>query len=179
MGRFYGRHAELEQLRAILARKRWFFAKLSGRRRIGKTTLIQRALRETKQPVLYLQVPDSGPAGVLSSVRDAFETFGINADQVPVPTTLSSLASTIGVLAKRGYVVVLDEFQYFHRKILSEFTSHLQREVDALTAQASAVREGTVDRWPSTARAWRDTASARAVRAYRSAMEGRCDLPAS
>ena len=43
---FYGRHAELEQLRAILGRGRWFFAKLSGRRRIGKTTLIQQAMRD-------------------------------------------------------------------------------------------------------------------------------------
>lgn len=62
---FYGRRSELDQLRAIIDRDRWFFAKISGRRRIGKTTLIQQALRDSNKPVLYMQVPDSGPAGVL------------------------------------------------------------------------------------------------------------------
>lgn len=139
---FYGRREELEQLTAILGRGRWFFAKLSGRRRIGKTTLIQQAMRATAQPVLYLQVPDSGPAGVLSAVADAFETFGIDTGRIPLPTTLSHFAKTIGTLAREGYVVVLDEFQYFHRKVLSEFTSHLQREVDILAADAASVPGG-------------------------------------
>ena len=42
---FYGRRPELEQLEQVLARGRWFFMQISGRRRIGKTTLIQQALR--------------------------------------------------------------------------------------------------------------------------------------
>ncbi|MGE6760739.1 ATP-binding protein [Corallococcus interemptor] len=139
---FYGRHVELDQLRTILQRNRWFFVKLSGRRRIGKTTLIQRALQDTHRRVLYMQVPDSGPAGVLSAVRDAFETFGIDATHFPLPTTLSEFATTIATLAEQGFVVVLDEFQYFHRAALSEFTSHLQREVDRLSATASSVPGG-------------------------------------
>src|SRR5688500_14456694 len=97
---FYGRHVELDQLKAILQRNRWFFVKLSGRRRIGKTTLIQRALAEGSRRVLYMQVPDSGPAGVLSAVRDAFETFAVDAGQFRLPTTLSELASTIADLAQ-------------------------------------------------------------------------------
>lgn len=139
---FYGRKLELDQLQAILQRRRWFFVKLSGRRRIGKTTLIQRALASSGRRVVYLQIPDSGPAGVLSAVRDAFETFGVDLTQVPLPTTLSKLATTIGELARHGYVVVLDEFQYFHRNVLSEFTSHLQREVDKLTGDAASVSGG-------------------------------------
>ncbi len=139
---FYGRRAELSQLRAIMGRNRWFFAKVSGRRRIGKTTLIQQALGDSSRPVVYIQIPDSGPAGVLSVVRDAFETFGVQREQAPVPTSLSSLASVISSLARHGYVVVLDEFRYFHRKVLSEFPSHLQREIDALGADASSVRGG-------------------------------------
>ncbi|NOK11897.1 ATP-binding protein [Corallococcus exercitus] len=45
-------------------------------------------------------------------------------------------------LAEQGFVVVLDEFQYFHRAALIEFTSHLQREVDRLSASASNVPGG-------------------------------------
>jgi AAA+ ATPase superfamily predicted ATPase len=139
---FYGRQVELQQLQAILGRGRWFFVKLSGRRRIGKTTLIQRALQGSGRNVLYMQVPDSGPAGVLSAVRDAFETFGIDHGRFPLPSTLSQLATTIGTLARAGHIVVLDEFQYFHRTALSEFTSHLQRVVDELSSDAANVPGG-------------------------------------
>ena len=41
---FYGRTTELDELSAILCRQRWFFAKITGRRRIGKATLIQQAV---------------------------------------------------------------------------------------------------------------------------------------
>ena len=39
---FYGRQQELADLRAILERGRWFFVQVSGRRRIGKTSLIHK-----------------------------------------------------------------------------------------------------------------------------------------
>ena len=54
--KFYGRKEQLAELERMLDRKRWFFAKVTGRRRIGKTTLIQRAMQEihSKQPVFYL-----------------------------------------------------------------------------------------------------------------------------
>jgi len=38
--KFYGRSPELDKLTAILRRNRWFFGKITGRRRIGKTTLV-------------------------------------------------------------------------------------------------------------------------------------------
>lgn len=43
---FYGRKEQLAALKQMLDRKRWFFAKVTGRRRIGKTTLIQHAMEE-------------------------------------------------------------------------------------------------------------------------------------
>ena len=42
---FYGRSPELDKLTAILRRNRWFFAKMTGRRRIGKTSLVHEALK--------------------------------------------------------------------------------------------------------------------------------------
>ena len=139
---FYGRQAELRQLGEIFARGRWFFVKVTGRRRIGKTTLIQQALPTTSRRVFYVQIPDSGPAGVLSAVADALETFQVDPLTVPRPTSLRELAHTIGQLARAGYVVALDEFQYFNRERLREFCSHLQEEVDQLSATASAVPGG-------------------------------------
>lgn len=140
---FYGRSAELEQLEQILRRRRWFFARVTGRRRIGKTTLIQRALANAgERRVLYVQVPDSAPAGVLSAVADAMDTFGVEPSVARRPASLRELAHVIGDLARAGYVVALDEFQYFSRKLLYEFTSHLQAVVDELSADAHRIDGG-------------------------------------
>ena len=142
---FYGRNQELQQLRLILSRNRWFFARLTGRRRIGKTTLVQHALQAMPtRPVFYVQVPDSAPAGVLSAAHDAMDTFGLAHDQFPRPDSLVAFARTVGQLVTAGHVVALDEFQYFSRKHLSEFTSHLQATVDELSAQAHTVPGGLI-----------------------------------
>lgn len=142
---FYGREQERMLLLQILQRRRWFFLRITGRRRIGKTTLVQRGLAQLgAAKVFYLQIPDSAPAGVLSTVHDAMVTFGLPAERYPRPATLLALARTIEQLAHDGFIVVLDEFQYFSRKHLFEFTSHLQAVVDRLSADAWNVPGGLI-----------------------------------
>lgn len=139
---FYGRHDEQSRLSSILNRGRWFFLKISGRRRIGKTSLVQRALGPLqRERVAYIQIPDSDPAGVVSTSRDFLEMFGIHDG---LPTDLRSLATRIGALCEAGWIVALDEFQYFNRKALFEFTSQLQSEVDRLAARSAQVTGGLV-----------------------------------
>lgn len=138
---FYGRSEELANLQRIFARKRFFFAKISGRRRIGKTSLIQQALGGYRERVLYVQIPDAEEAGVLSSFADALSTFGVR-DLPQPPKRLAELADAIGTLVRGGYIVVLDEFQYFAKKRLAAFPSHLQRVVDELTRDAARVPGG-------------------------------------
>lgn len=144
--RFYGRSEQLADLERILSRKRWFFAKVTGRRRIGKTTLIQKAMQEigSQQPVFYVQIPDSEPAGVLSAVKDALETFQVPAEQHPRPNDLLQLAKLLEAMAAGGYILILDEFQYFNRKGYEEFCSHLQASVDRLAAKAEKVPGGLI-----------------------------------
>jgi len=138
---FYGRRSELQQMQRILERRRWFFLQISGRRRIGKTALIQEALRAAGiARTLYIQIPDSDPAGVVAACNGYLETFGIE-DRV---SSLGELVQLIGRLATAGYVVALDEFQYFHRKQLSDFCSLLQAEVDRLAARAADVPGGLI-----------------------------------
>ncbi len=140
---FYGRSSELTELESILRRPRWFFARITGRRRIGKTTLIQQALKAAgAQHLLYVQIPDSAPAGVLSAVSDSMDTFGLDPGRFPRPSSLRALARAIGELTRGGFIVALDEFQYFSRKHLHEFTSHLQATVDELSADAALVPGG-------------------------------------
>lgn len=142
---FYGRSRELAELRAILDRRRWFFARITGRRRIGKTTLVREALASFgASKFLYVQIPDSAPAGVLAAFHDAMETFEVPEALVRRPDSLLTLARAIEVLIGDGYIVALDEFQYFSRKAIAEFTSHLQASVDRLAARADRVRGGLV-----------------------------------
>lgn len=128
-------------MRGILSRGRWFFVQVAGRRRIGKTALIQQALAQTgRDKTLYIQIPDSDPTGVLAACNDYLQTFGL-------PQRLSSLgglAQLIGELVTRGYVVALDEFQYFNRKPLFDFCSLLQAEVDKLAARADRIPGGLI-----------------------------------
>jgi AAA+ ATPase superfamily predicted ATPase len=141
---FYGRSAELDELARILARDRWFFARITGRRRIGKTTLVQRALAAANKRVFYVQIPDSAPAGVLSAVRDAMDTFELSESAFARPDSLLALSRLVEDLVLAGYVVALDEFQYFSRKHLAEFTSFLQARVDVLAARAGSVPGGLI-----------------------------------
>lgn len=106
--KFYGRKEQLTDLERMLERKRWFFAKVTGRRRIGKTTLIRQAMQEikSKQPVFYVQIPDSEPSGVLSAVNDALETFHIPADEFPRPNNLLQLAKLLESMAEGGFILV-------------------------------------------------------------------------
>ncbi len=140
--RFYGRSAQLIDLEKILRRGRWFFAQMTGRRRIGKTALIQHALPRQGRPVFYVQIPDSSAAGVLSAVNDALETFAVPAAKHPRPHSLGDLALLIEHLAEDGYVCVLDEFQYFSRRGFEEFCSRLQDVADRLAAKADRVPGG-------------------------------------
>ena len=48
-----------------------FFVQVAGRRRIGKTSLIQQALKQTGRVLtLYIQIPDSDPISVLAACND-------------------------------------------------------------------------------------------------------------
>ena len=132
----YGRLAERAELTQVLEHGRWFFLQISGRRRIGKTRLVLELLQpERRERVLYIQIPDSDPAGVVSTARDFMQNFGISA---PLPHDLRSLAVRIGELCAEGWIVALDEFQYFNRKALYPFTSELQSVVDRLAATPEA-----------------------------------------
>ena len=142
---FYGRNIEFNQLKTILERNRWFFARITGRRRIGKTTLVKQVLETTnRQKILYVQIPDSSDVGVISAVSDAMNIFGISEEEFPRPRSLLGLAQLIGKLARAGYIIALDEFQYFSRKHLYPFTSHLQAVVDELSAKAEEMSGGLI-----------------------------------
>jgi AAA+ ATPase superfamily predicted ATPase len=126
---FYGREAEVGALAAVVRRPRWFFVRVSGRRRIGKTALVREALRVAgRERVAFLQIDDGDPASVVATARRHLALCGVPPERLPVD--LHSLASGLADLAAEGWVVVLDAFEYFSKRSLFPFNSLLQFEVD-------------------------------------------------
>lgn len=134
---FYGRAEPLADLRRIVESGRWFFCRIEGRRRIGKTSLLGELARQDSalaERLVYMQVPDSDE-------RDVAYTFAQSlsgSDHEQARTLAASvinfatMAAAIAKLCRAGFIVVLDEFQYFTRNKLHSFNSFLQAEVDKL-----------------------------------------------
>lgn len=134
---FYGRDTQLEELRGLVHRGNWFFCRIQGRRRIGKTALLkQLAMLDASllARLLYMQVPDSDEFDVVATFRAALEQsdLQIARDLEATVDDFASMAAAIGALCRAGMVVVLDEFQYFTRAALTSFNSFLQAQVDTL-----------------------------------------------
>lgn len=140
---FYGRVADVDALASVLRRERWFFVRVTGRRRIGKTALVRQALRAAgRERVAFLQIDDGEPASVVATARRHLALSGVPADALP--TDLQSLAAGLADLAADGWIVVLDEFQYFSKKSLYPFNSMLQFEVDRFRLGERTARGGIV-----------------------------------
>ena len=134
---FYGRTEPLADLSRIVSSGRWFFCRIEGRRRIGKTTLISHLARNNamlSNHLVYMQVPDSDERDVAATFQRALKDSDHSlARQLSARVVdFATMANVIGALCRDGLVIVIDEFQYFTRTALSSFSSFLQAEVDKL-----------------------------------------------
>ena len=137
---FYGREEELGSLLEHMRRKGWFFGAIRGRRRIGKTALIQQALRTLEEDetsaglTLLVQLPDSNPGDFATVFRNAVREAELEShlDGLDSIQNLPGVAAAVGSLCATGVVVVLDEFQICHHRPLGAFPSLLQAQVDRL-----------------------------------------------
>jgi hypothetical protein len=134
---FYGRNQDISALRSIVNSSRWFFCRVQGRRRIGKTALLRQLAnsdREFRSRLIYIQVPDSDELDVVATFRSALQD-----SDIPLANEIASsvqnfhtMALAIGTACRAGMIVILDEFQYFTRSSLRVFNSFLQAEIDVL-----------------------------------------------
>ena len=140
---FYGRRDELGRLLETMRTGHWFFGAIRGRRRIGKTALVQQALTTLQQDepgprrVMLVQLPDGGPGDFASVFRSTVRDAGLEGllDGLDQVRDLPGTAYAIGALCAAGTVVALDEFQVCHRGPLNVFPSLLQAQVDRLQNQ--------------------------------------------
>ena len=138
---FYGRTEPLRELRRVVEAGRWFFCRIEGRRRIGKTTLLGQLARKGDDfgsKLIYMQTPDSDERDVAATFRRSLDESDRNEARALANSVVDfpSMATAIGELCRAGVVVVLDEFQYFTRSALRHFNSFLQAEVDKLRSAA-------------------------------------------
>ena len=137
---FYGRREEAGQLLEHMRKGRWFFGSIRGRRRIGKTALINQVLTTIRSDdtnlwlALLFQLPDSSVSDTASVFRRAARRWNLEQEIVGLNDVrdLEGVAAAIGALCNSGAIVVIDEFQYCYQGPLKGFPSLLQAEVDHL-----------------------------------------------
>lgn len=109
---FVGRDRELAQLRAFLDRSQPSIAVVYGRRRVGKSALIRKAL--DGRPALYFEGLENQPTSVqLSSFRLQLATqTGPGGEKEAPKTWREAFLLLEPVLKQTPACVVLDEFQW-------------------------------------------------------------------
>lgn len=100
---------------------------------------------------MYVYIPDSDTFGFINTMLDAIEDHGIK-DHINVEgiKRLTDVAQAIATLCRNGCIVVLNEFQYFHRKVLVKFTSLLPVQVAKLKDECFASFRGHVAKFLAT-----------------------------
>lgn len=141
---FYGRSEELGALLERMRSRRWFFGTIRGRRRIGKTALIQQAIEILRAdvpdagPWLVVEIPDSSPADFAAVFRAGLRETGLDSlAGARAVAGLAGVAEAVGRLCEAGVTVVLDEFQVCRRGPLSGFPSLVKMQVDRLEGRAA------------------------------------------
>ena len=121
--------------------RRWFLGAIRGRRRIGKTALIQQALDtlvgdkpECGGHCLLVEVPDSNLADFATVFRSVVRAAGLQRylELSDATAGLPGVAASVGSLCEAGVTVVLDKFQVCRRGPLAGFPSLLKTQVDRL-----------------------------------------------
>lgn len=143
---FYGRTEELGNLLARMRQRRWFLGTIRGRRRIGKTALVQQAIQTLHLdepndiPCLLVQLPDSTPADLATVFFNSVREAGLaeHVDDLGPSQGLPGVARAVGALCTAGVIVVLDEFQTCHGGPLRGLPSLLQAQVDRLQDRDTA-----------------------------------------
>jgi len=123
---FYGRRGTLSRLRGLVDGNAWFFCRIQGRRRIGKTSLLRELTKSDEalaNRMFYVQIPDSSERDLATQFSRALADGPTTLIQSLAPTVFdfATMARAIAVMNKADIIVVLDEFQYFTAPQLFSF----------------------------------------------------------
>jgi hypothetical protein len=110
--KFYGRAEPLAQLNQVIGSGRWFFCRIEGRRRIGKTTLLGQLARanvDLGPKLIYMQTPDSDERDVATTFRRSLSESDHEEARKLAESVVDflTMSAAIGKLCLAGMVVVL------------------------------------------------------------------------
>ena len=132
---FIDRKNEIEKLRIIRDRSRngacWTI--LTGRRRVGKTSLVMNAFAD--EPYLYLFVTRSAEADLCGGFKSRVEAFTGKSIPGVIQKFSDLFRYLLELAAERPITVVIDEFQDFFRVNHAIF-GEMQRDWDELSGKA-------------------------------------------
>jgi AAA+ ATPase superfamily predicted ATPase len=142
---FIDREVELRELRALPARNSAKVAVLYGRRRVGKTRLLQEAWKQRR--LFYFLAADQAPEINRRELLDELSAWsGRTFEPADYPTWRTVMRLLVDLARRKPMVVVLDEFQYLCRgedDIRSQATAVLDKEAAGvgltITACGSAI----------------------------------------
>ena len=114
---FLGRQRELERLRKELSVERKSAILIYGRRRIGKTTLISEALRNTTGTIIrFTAVPDELSENARRLSRAAGEAIGMTGLEIPDFEAILKFIASL----KQQIILEIDEYQDLRKKAKGE-----------------------------------------------------------
>ena len=114
---FLGRQRELERLRKELSVERKSAILIYGRRRIGKTTLISEALRNTTGTIIrFTAVPDELSENARRLSRAAGEAIGMTGLEIPDFEAILKFIASLN----QQIILEIDEYQDLRKKAKGE-----------------------------------------------------------
>lgn len=126
---FVGRERELKKLHSLYNSNQFEFAVFYGRRRVGKTTLINEFIKD-KPAVYYMAVEGTRKENLLGLSKAVLSTdISIEGPAFSDYTNLLNYIDTLAQTQKR-FIIVIDEFPYLaasYPAISSMLQSHIDR----------------------------------------------------
>ncbi|HBB05343.1 MAG TPA: ATP--cob(I)alamin adenosyltransferase [Firmicutes bacterium] len=147
--KFVGRKKELERLKTVYDKNSFQFVLMKGRRRIGKSELIQESIRRCPYKAIYFQALDANLEANLSSLNALLCTtfFKDRRDYSSFELLLEDL---FRFSSKEKFIFVIDEYPYLQNCFRngSYLDSFLQRLIDSnrKTSQMKLVLLGSSSR---------------------------------
>ena len=126
---FIGRKTELQQLNTLYKQDKFQCVIIYGRRRVGKTTLINEFIKD-KDAVYFTGIESTSKDNLENFSRSIAALNNANTDNAPVYKDFRSALIDIDALAQnRKIVLVIDEYPYLARSY-RPISSLLQELID-------------------------------------------------
>ncbi|MDR1014913.1 MAG: ATP-binding protein [Coriobacteriales bacterium] len=124
---FVGRQKEMAALGRLYAREDFQFVVMYGRRRVGKTTLLNEFVKD--KPALFFSAPQHDDAGALRVFSERLHSFLGQGGLSPFATWAAAFEQLAKAAEDRRFVLIIDEFPYLANANRS-IPSLLQNAID-------------------------------------------------